>query len=238
MPSLPPLSNNPDIVYLGKLLGDVIRADGGEALYEHTEAIRAASVARHRDGRRRRAAARRPRPRPDARLRARVRAVHAVRQPRRGPAGRDRGRRDQLRDRAGTGRPHRRARPARPRADRAGADRAPDRSPAQVGARPPRPHRRAAGAEGRRRRPKPPTANRSRKRSSARSRCCGRPARSAPASRASPTRSRPRSPICATVSCPRCPRSTNAGTAPPGSACRASCGPATGSAATATAIRS
>jgi phosphoenolpyruvate carboxylase len=48
--TLPPLSNNPDIVYLGKLLGDVIRDDGGQALYERTEAIRAASVARHRDG--------------------------------------------------------------------------------------------------------------------------------------------------------------------------------------------
>ncbi|MES2755470.1 MAG: phosphoenolpyruvate carboxylase, partial [Pseudomonadota bacterium] len=45
-----PLSNNPDIVYLGKLLGDVIRAYGGDALYERTEAIRAASVERHRTG--------------------------------------------------------------------------------------------------------------------------------------------------------------------------------------------
>ena len=42
--------NNPDIVYLGKLLGDVIRAYGGEELYARTEAIRAASVRRHREG--------------------------------------------------------------------------------------------------------------------------------------------------------------------------------------------
>ena len=47
--SLPPVSNNPDIVYLGRLLGDVIRAYGGDELFERTEAIRAASVARHRD---------------------------------------------------------------------------------------------------------------------------------------------------------------------------------------------
>ncbi len=44
------LPNNPDIVYLGKLLGDVIRAYGGDELYERTEAIRSASVRRHREG--------------------------------------------------------------------------------------------------------------------------------------------------------------------------------------------
>ncbi|RYD26575.1 MAG: phosphoenolpyruvate carboxylase, partial [Lysobacteraceae bacterium] len=48
MADLPSITNNPDIRFLGKLLGDVIRAYGGEALYERTESIRAASVERHR----------------------------------------------------------------------------------------------------------------------------------------------------------------------------------------------
>jgi phosphoenolpyruvate carboxylase len=48
--SLPPITNNPDIRYLGKLLGDVIRAYGGERLFERTEHIRSASVERHRNG--------------------------------------------------------------------------------------------------------------------------------------------------------------------------------------------
>ncbi|MEW4466341.1 phosphoenolpyruvate carboxylase [Parasphingorhabdus sp. JC815] len=39
---------NPDIKYLGKLLGDVIRAYGGEDLYRRTEYIRSTSVDRHR----------------------------------------------------------------------------------------------------------------------------------------------------------------------------------------------
>ena len=43
-------ANNPDIRYLGALLGDVIRASGGEALYAAIEAIRRASVERHRSG--------------------------------------------------------------------------------------------------------------------------------------------------------------------------------------------
>jgi phosphoenolpyruvate carboxylase len=47
---LPPITNNPDIRYLGKLLGDVIRAYGGERLFERTEFIRSASVERHRSG--------------------------------------------------------------------------------------------------------------------------------------------------------------------------------------------
>ena len=50
MASLPPITNNPDARYLGRLLGEVIRAYGGEALYQRTEAIRAASVERHRTG--------------------------------------------------------------------------------------------------------------------------------------------------------------------------------------------
>ncbi len=49
-PTLPALTNNPDVRYLGTLLGDVIRAYGGETLFEATEAIRRASVERHRDG--------------------------------------------------------------------------------------------------------------------------------------------------------------------------------------------
>ncbi|MGU3317317.1 phosphoenolpyruvate carboxylase [Sphingomonas sp. M6A6_1c] len=46
--SLPPIANNPDVRFLGAQLGDVIRAYGGEALFEATEAIRRASVERHR----------------------------------------------------------------------------------------------------------------------------------------------------------------------------------------------
>ena len=48
MNQLPPIAQNPDIRFLGKLLGDVIRLYGGEALYARTEAIRSASVDRHR----------------------------------------------------------------------------------------------------------------------------------------------------------------------------------------------
>lgn len=44
----PPISQNPDIRYLGRLLGDVIRAYGGERLYRQTEDIRSASVDRAR----------------------------------------------------------------------------------------------------------------------------------------------------------------------------------------------
>jgi len=48
--ALPPITNNPDIRYLGKALGDVIRAYGGARLFERTEHIRSASVERHRSG--------------------------------------------------------------------------------------------------------------------------------------------------------------------------------------------
>jgi phosphoenolpyruvate carboxylase len=44
----PPITQNTDIRYLGKLLGDVIRGYGGQQLFERTEAIRASSVERHR----------------------------------------------------------------------------------------------------------------------------------------------------------------------------------------------
>jgi phosphoenolpyruvate carboxylase len=44
----PPITQNADIRFLGKLLGDVIRGYGGQALFERTEAIRASSVERHR----------------------------------------------------------------------------------------------------------------------------------------------------------------------------------------------
>jgi phosphoenolpyruvate carboxylase len=43
-----PLVQNADIRYLGKLLGDVIRAYGGDRLFEHIENIRASSVDAHR----------------------------------------------------------------------------------------------------------------------------------------------------------------------------------------------
>lgn len=46
--TLPPIANNPDIRFLGAMLGDIIRDYGGEALFEATETIRRASVERHR----------------------------------------------------------------------------------------------------------------------------------------------------------------------------------------------
>ena len=49
MGSAPPaIGQNPDIRFLGKLLGDVIRSYGGEALFRRIEYIRSASVDRHR----------------------------------------------------------------------------------------------------------------------------------------------------------------------------------------------
>ena len=50
MTSLPPITNNPDVRFLGRLLGDVIRGYGGDALFGRVEEIRAASVERHRAG--------------------------------------------------------------------------------------------------------------------------------------------------------------------------------------------
>ena len=44
----PAVEQNPDIRFLGRLLGDVIREYGGEALFRRTESIRSASVGRHR----------------------------------------------------------------------------------------------------------------------------------------------------------------------------------------------
>jgi len=46
--SAPAITQNPDIRYLGRLLGDVIRAYGGEKIYKQTEYIRSASVDRAR----------------------------------------------------------------------------------------------------------------------------------------------------------------------------------------------
>ncbi|MFD1788165.1 phosphoenolpyruvate carboxylase [Sphingomonas floccifaciens] len=48
MASLPPIANNADVRFLGKLLGDVIRAYGGEELFKRIEYIRATSVDRAR----------------------------------------------------------------------------------------------------------------------------------------------------------------------------------------------
>jgi phosphoenolpyruvate carboxylase len=42
------IAQNPDIRFLGRILGDVIRALGGEALYRRIEYIRSTSVDRHR----------------------------------------------------------------------------------------------------------------------------------------------------------------------------------------------
>ncbi|MDQ2877500.1 MAG: phosphoenolpyruvate carboxylase [Pseudomonadota bacterium] len=48
MADLPSIANNPDIRFLGALLGDVIRSYGGAELFRRTEDIRTASVERHR----------------------------------------------------------------------------------------------------------------------------------------------------------------------------------------------
>jgi phosphoenolpyruvate carboxylase len=48
MSSIPPVAQNPDVRFLGRLLGDVIRAYGGEALFRRIEYIRSASVDRAR----------------------------------------------------------------------------------------------------------------------------------------------------------------------------------------------
>ncbi|QHL89621.1 phosphoenolpyruvate carboxylase [Sphingomonas changnyeongensis] len=48
MQQAPAITQNPDIRFLGRLLGDVIRHYGGERLYRQTEYIRSASVDRHR----------------------------------------------------------------------------------------------------------------------------------------------------------------------------------------------
>ncbi|MFL6733345.1 MAG: phosphoenolpyruvate carboxylase, partial [Sphingomicrobium sp.] len=42
------IGQNPDVRYLGKLLGDVIRDQCGPAMFERIEHIRSASVDRHR----------------------------------------------------------------------------------------------------------------------------------------------------------------------------------------------
>jgi phosphoenolpyruvate carboxylase len=46
--TLPVIAQNADIRFLGRLLGDVIRRQGGESLFHRIEAIRAASVDRYR----------------------------------------------------------------------------------------------------------------------------------------------------------------------------------------------
>ncbi|HKR16442.1 phosphoenolpyruvate carboxylase [Rhizorhapis sp.] len=48
MTKTPPVTQNPDIRFLGRLLGDVIRAYGGDKLYRRTEYIRSSSVDRAR----------------------------------------------------------------------------------------------------------------------------------------------------------------------------------------------
>ena len=48
MADLPAIAQNPDIRFLGKLLGDVIRSEGGDALFRRIEYIRSASVDRAR----------------------------------------------------------------------------------------------------------------------------------------------------------------------------------------------
>ncbi|HEY0316250.1 MAG TPA: phosphoenolpyruvate carboxylase, partial [Sphingomonas sp.] len=48
MASAPPITQNPDVRFLGKLLGDVIRAYGGDQLFRRIEYIRSVSVDRAR----------------------------------------------------------------------------------------------------------------------------------------------------------------------------------------------
>jgi phosphoenolpyruvate carboxylase len=48
MNAIPPVAQNPDVRFLGRLLGDVIRAYGGDALFRRIEYIRSASVDRAR----------------------------------------------------------------------------------------------------------------------------------------------------------------------------------------------
>jgi len=48
MSAVPPIVQNPDVRFLGRLLGDVIRAYGGETLFRRIEYIRSASVDRAR----------------------------------------------------------------------------------------------------------------------------------------------------------------------------------------------
>ncbi len=50
MAARPPVQQNEDIRFLGRLLGDVIRDQGGDRLFERTEHIRQASINRHRGG--------------------------------------------------------------------------------------------------------------------------------------------------------------------------------------------
>ena len=46
--TLPPIANNPDIRFLGAVLGDVIRGYAGEAVFATVERVRRAAVERHR----------------------------------------------------------------------------------------------------------------------------------------------------------------------------------------------
>ncbi|MDB5696834.1 MAG: phosphoenolpyruvate carboxylase [Sphingomonas bacterium] len=48
MDTLPPVANNPDVRFLGAILGEVIRGFAGEETFQTIEAIRRASVERHR----------------------------------------------------------------------------------------------------------------------------------------------------------------------------------------------
>ncbi len=215
------IANNPDIRFLGRLLGDVIRAYGGEELFKRIEYIRATSVDRHRGV----AGADAIDPGLDrltldetldfVRGFMLFSMLANLAEDRQGVAA-EQDADVAARARAAEGARHRARRSdgaARSCADRPGADRAPDRSAPQVDDRPQEPHRRADVAQGSRGSRRPRTATGSRRRSCARSRCSGRRACCAARSSASPTKSRPRSPICATCSCRCCPRSMRAGIA-------------------------
>ena len=144
-------AQNADIRFLGKLLGDVIRAYGGEALVPphriHSRHLGRPPSWRGRSARRR-AGPGCAQPRRDARLRAQLHAVLDAGESGRGSAGQScrAGRRPGGRA-ATPGRTRHRCPPgggaARSRADRAGADRASHRSDAQEHDRSSQPHRRA-----------------------------------------------------------------------------------------------
>ena len=223
-PAQPPdrsraLEQNPDIRFLGKLLGDVIRGFGGDTLFRRIEYIRSTSVDRYRG----------------------VIADDAI-DPGLGALSLD----DTLafvrgfmlfsmlanlaEDRQGVAAEPGATSPRRSTGlagegidaggvaallDRAlivpGAHRPPDRGAAQVHHRPRNRIAELMRDARRRRRGDRRTATRSRQAIARQIACSGGPGRCAASGSSSPTRSRPLSPICATSSCRSCRRSTRAG---------------------------
>ena len=158
--------------FLGRLLGDVIRAEDGEAVFDQIEEIRQASVAFHREGATRGGsncmAARLSAAEPGRRrpLRPLLRLLPADHQHRRGPdpapprprrrrAARHPGRRAARAGRRRASAPTQVPTLLARGADRAGDHRPPQRGPPQERARPPGRHRRRPRRAGPRPRPTP-----------------------------------------------------------------------------------